>query len=99
MSNFKELQPMEKKPVRLNKPRFTITEKLYRNQADSLLRKVLAVYGSRQDRQGGFQSKRDENGEVQLYPFIPDTPYVVGNEEGDLLNAIHEFINQRAKLI
>lgn len=83
----------------MKKQRVTMTEKICRHHADSLLKRVLAVYGNRQDRRGGFESKRDANGVSQLYEFIPDTPYVVGNEEGDLLNDIHRHLYERAKLI
>lgn len=83
----------------MKKPPVTITEKILRHHSDALLKRVLEVYGNRQDRRGGFESKRDANGVSQLSEFIPDTPYVVGNDEGDLLNDIHKHLYQRAKLI
>lgn len=83
----------------MKKQRVTMTEKICRHHADALLKRVLETFGNRQDRRGGFSSLRDSDGICQLVPFIPDTPYVVGNEEGNLLNDIHRHLYERAKLI
>lgn len=76
-----------------------MTERLWRNKARLLLRKVLEICAHSEKMEPMPQCKRLNDGSIGKMEYIfPDSDYCLQSDAGKLFQEIHNFLNKKSVL-